>query len=94
MNRERAKELTPIIQAYGEGKNVEFRPVDGASWISADFSLQASLKFEDYMEYRIKPEPKEYWLVDGYYFLNLKDAQIERAKGTYAEIIHVREIIE
>jgi hypothetical protein len=52
MTRERAKELAPIIQAYGEGKVCEWQMSNG-SW-----SETAVLECMDGRNYRIKPEPK------------------------------------
>jgi hypothetical protein len=55
MNRERAKELWPIIKAYGEGKEVESRFINPRyTW-----GVQSSPFLDDSsIEYRIKPEPK------------------------------------
>ena len=52
MTREEAKELLPIIQAFAEGKTIQF--LDGCKWIDVcetDFH-------ESTYKYRIKPEPK------------------------------------
>ena len=52
MTREQAKELLPIIQAFAEGKTVQF--LDGGKWADVyetDFH-------ESPVKYRIKPEPK------------------------------------
>ena len=52
MTREEAKELLPIIQAYAEGKTIQF--LDGGKWLDAyetDFH-------ESTYKYRIKPEQK------------------------------------
>ena len=52
MTREEAKELLPIIQAFAEGKTVQF--LDGGKWADVyetDFH-------ESPVKYRIKPEPK------------------------------------
>ena len=52
MTREQAKELLPIIQAYAEGKTIQF--LDGGKWLDVcetDFH-------ESTYKYRIKPEPK------------------------------------
>ena len=58
MNRERAKELLPIIQAFAEGKAIEYRYKDG-KWKSPTISpLFEDLSFNDDIEYRIKPEPE------------------------------------
>lgn len=52
MTRKEAKEMLPIIQAYAEGKTIQF--LDGGKWIDVyetDFH-------ESTYKYRIKPEPK------------------------------------
>lgn len=48
MTRERAKELLPLIKAYGEGKIVQVK--DGVEWRDVDFPL-----FDVPSTYRIKP---------------------------------------
>ena len=52
MTREEAKELMPIIQAFVEGKTIEYREYDG-EWKEAHAPTWSSRLF-----YRIKPEPK------------------------------------
>ncbi len=54
MNRERARELLPIIQAFAEGKEIE--ALIGRHWNIC------TPTFDDEFEYRIKPEPREFWL--------------------------------
>ena len=52
MTREQAKELLPIIQAFAEGKNIQF--LSDGEWHDinqADFTCYPD-------KYRIKPEPK------------------------------------
>ena len=52
MTRKEAKELLPIIQAYAEGKTIQF--LDGGKWLDVyetDFH-------ESTYKYRIKPEPR------------------------------------
>jgi len=58
MNRERAEELLPIIEAYANGEEIEFknRKTDGR-WIVAAYP-----DFYDDTEYRIKPKPLECWV--------------------------------
>lgn len=52
MNREQAKELLPIIQAFTEGKTVQYKTEK--EWIQTNVPT-----FNPYLwEYRIKPEPK------------------------------------
>lgn len=55
MTRERAKELAPIIQAYGEGKESEYFDSVSSSW---RFAGSKGCPFDDAFDYRIKPEPK------------------------------------
>lgn len=52
MTREEAKELLPIIQAFAEGKTIEYREHVG-EWEEAHTPTWSSRLF-----YRIKPEPK------------------------------------
>lgn len=53
MNIEQAKELLPIIQAFAEGKPIEFKNYTG-EWVESK-----QLAFNKPIEnYRIKPEPK------------------------------------
>jgi hypothetical protein len=55
MKREQAKQLLPIIQAYAEGKAIEFKTEEGEWVTSAGINLGFRRKPEDY---RIKPEPE------------------------------------
>lgn len=56
MTREEAKELLPIIQAFAEGKTIQYRNAE-CEW--EDMPIGANLSFADApSEYRIKPEPK------------------------------------
>ena len=52
MTREEAKELLPIIQAFAEGKTIEFINDDG-EWEEVDYPTWGKS-----FVYRIKPEPK------------------------------------
>lgn len=52
MNRDEAKQLLPIIQAYAEGKEIQiWQPQD--QWVDA-----GEPSFRNTFKYRIKPEPK------------------------------------
>ena len=53
MDRQQAKELLPIIQAFAEGKTIEARTNSISKWIET-----TTPKFDLLHEYRIKPEPK------------------------------------
>lgn len=54
MDRNRAKTLLPIIQAYAEGKTIQSRCVKGDTSLWYD---DEDPSFDDDFEYRIKPEP-------------------------------------
>ena len=53
MNRIQAKELLPIIQAFAEGKEIEYYDCNNDFWIKTDTPIWKSK-----INYRIKPEPK------------------------------------
>lgn len=57
MTREQAKELLPIIQAFADGKTIQFKSIDD-KW--DDFgNKEDKLSFDSPIhKYRIKPEPK------------------------------------
>ena len=55
MNRNQAKELMPIIQAFAEGKAIESRCIKGDTSLWYD---DKDPSFDDDFEYRIKTEPK------------------------------------
>ena len=56
MNRKEAEELSPIIQAFSEGKDIEIRSKNPHA------QLNGWTKMDEFIfgnfEYRIKPEPK------------------------------------
>ena len=52
MTREETKEILPIIQAFAEGKTIEYRGL-GGEWKAAHTPTWSSHLF-----YRIKPEPR------------------------------------
>lgn len=52
MTREEAKKMLPIIQAYAEGKTIQF--LDGGKWLD----LYESDFYKSPERYRIKPEPR------------------------------------
>ena len=75
MNRERAAELLPIITAFAEGKSIEGRPCPNSEWGPVTTS-----HFLDGWEFRIKPEPREFWVCfDGLSNLNDGDDGMRRA---------------
>lgn len=60
MTPKRAKELLPIIQAFAEGKQIEYRPTYRATeegWVQV-----GDVSFNHEGEYRIKPERRKVWV--------------------------------
>lgn len=59
MDRQQAKELLPIIQAFAEGKIIQSRRINGM-WI--DLEMKTALNIirliNEPQKYRIKPKPK------------------------------------
>lgn len=92
MTRETATQLLPIITAFAEGKTIQ-KNVDQRGWIDLSFPL-----FDGSPEsYRIKPEPREFWVNqyddDGFGRLFKSEIQAKKCaciKKTY----HLREAIE
>ena len=84
MNRERAKELLPIIQAFADGEEIEWKGGVGICW------RKSSGEFADNTEYRIKPkEPREFWI-------HPRSAKscIKNDPGTGAGYFKVREVLD
>ena len=61
MNRNQAKEFYPILQAYAEGRVIEYRTnpnVIKRRDTPNDWTEMNEIEFWNNAEYRIKPEPK------------------------------------
>ena len=54
MTREEVKEILPVLQAFAEGKTIESRCIKGDKSLWYD---DEDPRFDDDLEYRIKPEP-------------------------------------
>lgn len=94
MNREQAKKMLPIIQAFANGEKVEYRPFDSADWEAAE-----KLGFKDEpSRYRIKPKPREMWVTlypgAGYGNIYTSEHSAKCGSGNGGELIHFREVIE
>lgn len=55
MTREEAKELSPVLKAWAEGRIIQFRKKGTSEWV--DF-YEDDLMVSSAYYYRIKPEPK------------------------------------
>ena len=98
MTRERAKELMPLIQAYAEGKSLQAKNAIMSTWKDIDAPF-----WSEGVEYRIKPEPREFWLIQ--LPMDVRSGHIvcssEEAANAYAstfdedasQIIHVKEVL-
>ena len=95
MNREQAKELLPIIQAFAEGKDVQFWFAPGRFWCTD----KQNPEFDPKDKWRVKPEPREFWAVKpdtGHphvVFSTIVPAKAAQSEWG-GEIIHLIEVIE
>lgn len=96
MNREEAKNLLPVIQAFAEGKDVQWKYKGNDNWHDAKGPTWS----EDH-DWRIKPEPLECWVVkdcDGDLSVHqTKEEADDRVKyGGFIPytVHHMREVIE
>ena len=60
MDRNQAKEFYPILQAFAEGKVIEFKTKPGtiSTSIPNEWTEMEEIRFWSNVEYRIKPESK------------------------------------
>jgi hypothetical protein len=59
MDRNRAKELLPIIEAFANGEDIDGGPIDLDHWQGID----RDASFDDATQrFRIRPKPREWWL--------------------------------
>ena len=93
MNRERAKEVLPIIEHFANGGEVQW--FDGADWMDT-----LNLKDIESLSYRLKPEPAVVYLrrrpdgrVGGVAWNTRAEAQamVEQHGG---EVVKLQEVIE
>ena len=103
MNRNRAKELLPIIQAFAEGKDIQYKTELSNGWNKASYPIFSDER--EYREYRIKPEPREFLILvsvddEGVCVFhsdqNKTASQLSKKYTTVtnAEVVKVREVIE
>ena len=89
MDRERAKELLPFIEAFANGEDVKLMISDGKWESKESFSFS---RIPDH--YRIKPKPRE-WIInvkDGSIINGFQKATIYEHYGSGGGIV-VREVI-
>jgi hypothetical protein len=99
MDRERAKELLPIIQAFAEGKAIQWRASLYDPWITID--CLGDIPDAKGFEYRIKPEPtkpRDWWINEyangiGAPYIS-RDQADECAGSNRIRCILVREVLD
>ena len=57
MTRQETKAIMPIIQAYAEGKVIQYSPNRGNTWYDVAEDVNHDINTDE-NEYRIKPSPK------------------------------------
>jgi len=97
MNRERAKELLPIIQAFAEGKDIQWRRCDNFIWQTYT-GKKASVLFAAEGGYRVKPKPFECWVNvygendAGTAYGSREDAEAVKPLTHDRRTVHMREV--
>ena len=96
MDRERAKELLPIIEAFINGEEVEQRwlpPYETSDW----FLCTKHINLDACIAHRLRPKPREFWVTPNEPSPNVV-AHLAVPKEPKDEEkqywIHVREVIE
>lgn len=95
MTRDEAREFAKVVQAYADGKDVQFRKVNGScAW--SDSVVSPAFDALN-CEYRIKPEPREWWIVpNAAHAASSRDEANELADSMewpISSIVHVREVM-
>ena len=94
MTRDEAKKHMLVIQAFADGKSIQYRPAEDDPW-----EIIENSSFDCPGEYRIKPDPMERWVVvdrDGDEMLHddKEEAEDHASSKTFAPytIYHMREV--
>lgn len=101
MTRQRAAELWPVMKAFGEGRIIQCLNHGGGNWRDMP---DAPGWFDDIAyNYRIKPEPREWWetRAEGYATVEHETfarAQkhvdtLNKATGGKFSVFHVKEVL-
>jgi len=95
MNRERAKQLLPIIEAFANGEDIQARSSGVAStWKD----VIGNPEWLDSCEYRIEPKPREWYIAkkdipeSGNYGHRVYLTTCDHSDNS--EFIHVREVLD
>lgn len=84
--------MISVMQAARNGGHIQCRRIGTPSWLPVP---EPTWNWEVY-EYRVRPEPREWWLLDHLAYPSRTDALRGRAERDWdsTEIIHVREVQE
>lgn len=89
MTKEQAKELLPIIQAWIDGKTIQYDEWNTNKW--EDLIGEPNFHL---CKWRIKPEPREFWVKEypnsGFSFFTCK---LTSQPSDDYKIIHLREVL-
>jgi len=92
MNREEVRELLPIMQAFAEGKNIQYFSFEKI-WTDV-----VTPSFVSSSKWRVKPEPREFYLCNrctsGTWIAHETYDEAAETTRENATIIKVREVIE
>ena len=92
MTRDQAKKLLPVFAAWAEGKTIQVKG-EGDLWY--DCTSVAGCDFAShYAKWRVKPEPREWWVIGGLAFDSLDAAKISGYVTDKLNPIHVREVLD
>jgi hypothetical protein len=89
MNASNAKDYLPLVQALAEGKQIQIQKMDGSAWFNPDTEILFQLPAN---QYRIKPEPREFWIINYPDHPRVYLAPVNSSCGGL-EVIHVREVL-
>ena len=85
-------EMIAVIKAHKEGKKIQSQEIGNPNWYDVQFPLWDFYN----LDYRIKPEPREFWLCGSYVFWAKSAAESYQnsLRTVSLPIIHVREVVE
>jgi hypothetical protein len=105
MTRDEAREFAKVVQAYADGKSVEYTNKNTEGWVSLCTADRHYWFDTEMFDYRIKPEPREWWVMldcdmddDGLKYQTEADATAAAEEwnrtGSFAPytVFHVREV--
>lgn len=98
MNKDNAAQYLPLVRALAEGKVIQVKSGHGDAPLWKDLEVCNFNVAPDL--YRIKPEPREWWIVDREgvpaLFMRWFDTENAAAEFIYSHggrLVHVREVI-